>query len=430
MNRPSPRLHRGILLSLALLLPALAAGCNDDPGGIGSEYLPEVTEFHTYTLRPDEITITSGLAALSNSSAETGLVMLSGATTAGERAHGLFAFVGAPGILDDGTQRNVAAATLTLHSTGYNLGDTTAPKASFDVVAFDGTFASNAKWSDTLVAKLNAGEVLGTADAAPPAKNAPLTITLDPAATQRFLRSYYSKDSAGGFKVLKSLALRARDGSTVTGVYGIVSIDTLQPALNVTFEGDTSVTMKPNVASWIGLADTSGGAGRFVVEGGTSERTHISFNLDSIPANATIHQAEFRFTLRDSHHGTFAEPTAIIATIARDTSFAQKTYLTNPNTGEYVTATRVTDGTSFTPRFRIANFGSVLTLWQLYRRGFTTNATPNRGLIMSLNRYVSSLLAHETVTLDRYEFYGTDAADSTLRPTLTIIYSVQTDAQQ
>jgi len=431
MNRPF--LHRGLLL---LLLPLVAA-CNDDPGAIGSGYLPEVTEFHTYTLAPGEIALTSGVSALGNSSAEGGAVMLAGATSAGERAHGLFAFVGVPGILDDGINRTVTAATLTLHATGYALGDTLAARAAFDVVAFDGTFASNAKWSDTLIAKVNAGEVLGSADA-PVTKNAPVTVTLNADATGRFLRTFYRYDTTGvvngtaqrTFKVLKSLALRARDGSSIVGVYGLAGIDSLLPALKVTFSGDTSATMQPNVTSWIAMADTSGGAGRFVLGGGTAERTLVTFNLDSIPADATIHQAEFRFTLRDSRHGTSGEPSSLIAAIARDTSFRPATYLTNPNTQEYVTATRVTEGSTLTPRYRIANFGSVLTLWQLYRRGFTGNATPNRGLIMHLNRSLTSLLAHETVTLDRYEFYGTDAADSTLRPTLTVIYSVQTDAQQ
>lgn len=65
----------------------------------------------------------------------------------------------------------------------------------------------------------------------------------------------------------------------------------------------------------------------------------------------------------------------------------------------------------------------LLTEWLQAVRG--TGGSPNYGLVLGLDRGVLSSNV-EATSVDRLIFFGNDAADSSLRPTVTITYSTQT----
>ena len=108
----------------------LGVGCNDDPGSIGSSYLPQNVIFKTYSLSSDEFTVTSGVSAATNASADGVTQILAGQASDGTIADGLIAFTSVPGVLDDGINRPVTKASFTLRAAGYLFGDTTSRRQS------------------------------------------------------------------------------------------------------------------------------------------------------------------------------------------------------------------------------------------------------------------------------------------------------------
>jgi hypothetical protein len=422
------------------LVPVLVAGmllgsCNDNPTTIGADYVPRNVEFHSYTLRPSDFTIESSISDASNSSGEGGVVVAVGRAPDGTVAHGLLGITTQSPLLSGSTSKPVKSATLTLHAIHYRYGDTSTRQVSFDVVALDQSFSSNQKWSEDLAAKIESAPSLGTF-AGSYNDSGTAVVTLDAAATQKFLQEYYRYDTitvngvrTPQFTVAKTLALRAAGSDQIVCSYlGVLGIaDSNQPKLNVTVD-DSTVALSIGVTSWIAKSDADTGVGKIIVMAGTSIRTLIKLNLDSIPDNAAIHSAELKLFIdpAKTRHGTLGETNYLVGYLATDTSFAPGSFLESNITGVFPVYRLAADSVSFTNMFRFTTLSPTLSGWLRSRRGVGT--LNNKGIILAVNRG-STGLNLETSTVDRVGFFSTDAADSTVRPKLTIIYSIQVDAK-
>jgi len=419
---------------LPVLLAAAFAACNDNPTTIGSEYLPQNVEFSSYTLKPEDYEILSGIAAVANSSAQGALGLGIGQAPDGTVAHGLLAITSESPILSGSAAQPVKQASLVLHPLSYRYGDTIG-QLSFDVVVLDEVFPIAAKWDDALVSRMEGAPSLGTFTGAYPATQADsLVVTLDPAATQTFLQEYFRYDSSSNgreFRTLKTLALRARsDGRIIGSFFGLLGVaDTLRPTLLVTTTSDTTIRLAAGTSNWIVKSSVETGRDRFVVMGGLPIRSLIRLRLDSIPADATIHQAELRLYIDNEHtfHGTYGESTYLVAYIATDTTFQQSSYLTSDISGIIPVNRPALDSATFTDMFRFTALGPTIGAWLRNRRG--DGMLENQGLILAYYRGTSSPDL-ETTTVDRLTFFGPDAADPAVRPALTITYSVQVDANK
>lgn len=421
---------------MALLLPLLLVGaCNDDPGPLGSDYLPQNVIFRTYTLRSSDFQTASGVSSITNSSSDGAASILVGASDDGTVAHGLIGFTTEAAILNDGVNRPLTAVSLVLHNAGYSYGDTLSPRAAFDVVVLDEVFASNAKWNDALVLRIENAPVLATVDTVWRASDS-LTIPLNIPATAKFLKEYYRWDTLGTvggvvsreFHALKTLALRSRTGSrSIVSLRAISGIaENLRPGLKLQL-GDTSSTLRVGVSNWIVKNDLPATINGIQVGGGLPMRALITFNLDSIPPTATIHQAELRLTRRPdgSRRGTGVDTSYLVAYVADQTSLNANTYLTTTQ-GALAVNRLAADSLHFSETFRITTLAPIMARWNRSIRGVDTLA--NMGLILAYNRYAGATLM-EATTVDRIAFYGPDATDPSVRPTLTITYSIQADAK-
>lgn len=418
----------------ALLAGIILASCNDTPTAIGSDYLPQNVEFASYTLKPEDFEIVSGIAAISNSSAQASLGFLFGEAPDGTTAHGLVAITSESPVLSGPAAKTVTGASLVLYTLPYRYGDTNANVTSFDVVVLDEVFPFDAKWDETFVARIANAPSLGTFTGAyPKSDDDSVQVQLDPAATQKFLQEYFRYDTTSTgreFRTLKSLALRARSGGNVVGGYfGVFGVnDTLRPALRVA-TADSTVTLRAGSTNWIVKGNLETGPGKIVVMGGLPARTFIKLKLDSIPAEATIHQAELRLFVDETNtsHGTFGQSTSLIAYIGTDSSLNQRSYLLSGIAGIVPVSRTALDSTTFTNMFRFTALAPTISAWLRNRRDMGTIA--NNGLILSYYRGVNRPDL-ETTTVDRVTFHGTDATNPALRPSLTITYSLQVDANK
>ncbi len=427
------RFHALTLLS-ALLAAAVISSCNDNPTTIGSDYLPESVEFGSYTLKPEDFQITSGIAAISNSSAQGGLGIGVGRTPDGIVAHGLIAITSESPIVSGASAKPVQSAMLRLHGLPYRHGDTSTAQIEFDIVELDQVFPPGVQWNDAIVSTIESAPVIGSYNGPYPASDSvAIEVPLNPTETGRFLQDYFRYDSSSGrreFRTLRTLALRAKEGNRFVGTFfGVQGVtDSLRPVLRV-FTGTDTVNLSIGTTAWIANSPVATGPGRFLVMAGVPIRTLIKLNLDSIPVGATIHQAELKLHIdkANSRFGTFGEPNFLVGYIATDTSFIPGSYLTSELSGVLPVNRPAIDSATFSDIFRFTTLGPTVGAWLRNRRGDGT--LKNQGIILAFNRIVSRPDL-ETVTTDRLAFFGPDAADPSVRPALTIIYSVQVDANK
>ena len=309
--------------------------------------------------------------------------------------------------------------------------------SAFDLVVLDEVFASNTKWSDALASRIMAAPSLGTCNVPTYNDSTPLSFSLDPSATQKFLQEYFRYDSTVSgsqvireFHTLKTLALRATDSTgMIAGFLGAIGgSDSLLPTLTVN-TADTSVVIRAGTSSWIASTDIPVTTGRTILNAGVPVRSLVRLNIDSIPVGATIHQAELIMHVDEanSFYGTAGVTDYLVGYVGTDSSLASGSYLKS-GIGRIVAGSRsVIDSTHFGNTFTFTGLGPVISAWLLNRRQ-STLGYPNNGLILAYNRSGSKAYL-ETTTVDRIAFYGPDATDPAIRPSLTIIYSVQADAK-
>ncbi len=439
--------HDSILRRLRSLAGALAvtalavagASCNDNPTTVGSEYLPENVQFHRIVLQPEQVT--SDVAAIANGSSAGAVTFLVGRASDGTVAHSLLAISATSSLVQE--NRTPTGAELLLTPRSYRYPASGGAGASFDVVVLDGVFNESAKWDPTLVSQIESAPSLGTFQVTTTDTTRPLAVTLDPAQTNKFLHEYFRYDTVTTTtngttstvvqtRILKTLALRATSESgTIVSFVGSTFrdvADSLKPGLSVHY-ADTTVVLRGGVSNWIANAPDQYGDGKIRLIGGLPVRTFLKFNIDSIPASATVHQTELRLSLDPalSPAGSFGSSTFLVAYAADQNTLNAANRMISGYSGLFTGNRTALDSTSFTNTFRITSLSSLITNWLRYKRGL--GGIPNDGMILALNR--STLRTDlETGSVDRLAFHGTDAADSALRPTLTIIYSVQTDAKK
>lgn len=424
------------LYRIALVAAALAiAACNDNPSTIGAGYLPQNVKLLSYAMQPGDFDIVSGNSVASNSSAEGGSAVLVGRAP-GVVAHGLLAITSENPLLSGAASKPVKSARLVFRTGSYRFGDTATRQMSFDVVVLDEVFSSKAKWTAELAAKIENATAIGsyTGDYL---DDTSLIVTLDPAGTQKYLQEYFRYDDSSSsrvFRTLKSLALRSRvDGRIVGALDGISGVAAAnQPLLSVTVidgsSDDSTVTLPIGTTSWICDQQTDTGAGKIVLAGGSSVRTRIKLRLDSIPPTAAIHGAELRLTLdtQNCRTGTLGYTKYLVGYLGVDSSLSSQFYMLTSVAGVFpVNRMTGSSADSFTNVFRFTTLAPAVSSWLRNARG--VEGYPNQGVILAINRGTTGDDL-ETTTVDRYTFHGA-GADPLLRPTITIYYSLQSDAR-
>jgi hypothetical protein len=167
-----------------------------------------------------------------------------------------------------------------------------------------------------------------------------------------------------------------------------------------------------------------------VVQGGPAARTLLRLRLDSIPNTAVIHSAELRLTLDPANCavGTMGITNYLVAYLGVDSSLQNSFYLRSSVAGVFpVNRMTQADTSAFTDVYRFTTLGPAVGSWLRHQRGLD-HTYNNNGVILALNRG-SSGTNLETTTVDRLTFFGTNAADASKRPSLTIYYSLQSDAK-
>ncbi|HVK39298.1 MAG TPA: hypothetical protein VNA88_12230 [Candidatus Kapabacteria bacterium] len=437
LHTPLPRL--GSILSLALATMLGVAGCSDEPTPVGSDYLPETVSFSSYVVGAAEMEILSGSPSLSNATSKGGTTVLVGSAADGTTAHGLLVLTDPIRALEGSNPREVTAVSLRFRTLPYRYGDLSSKQSEFDVVAIDESALDTLRWSPALVAKIAAAPSLGTYSGVLP-DSAVVTITLEKDAATAFLKSYYASDTTISTtdgkadtiittRTLKSLALRARTGSTVVAsmlgaTYTDVA-DSLRPALVVTM-GDSTATLLFGVASWIADLPEQPGANTLMVAGGEPIRTFIQVRPEGLPLAATIHQARLvlHVDTARSKRGT-SEPISYV--VLYDADAGARTSFMPLSVGRLMSGFRQAEDTArFRDIFEINGLAPALTsAVRARRREGETAVAP---FVLALGRGSGGRADQESGTVDRLYFHGFDAPDSALHPKLTIIYSTQNDA--
>lgn len=425
--------HARPILAVVMLAASLGLfACNDNPTTIGEDYLPQNVKLFTYKMQPSDFEITSGISVASNSSAEGGSAILVGHAPDGSTAHSLIAITTQSSLISGASAKPVKSAVLAMRTTHYRYGDTASRQIAFDVVVLDEVFSSNVKWTPELAARIDAATAIGSFSGTYP-DDTTLAVALDPTLTQKFLQEYFTYDTVSGiaqFRTLKTLALRAKsDGRIIGAINGIAGVDAAYiPHLNVTVNtttADSTASLTVGATSWITDAKADVGPNKIVVAAGAEARTLIKLKLDSIPNTGTIHQAELRLFVDRSKTvlGNDSLTTYLIAYLAADSSLTPSSYLST-GIGGIFTVFRMTDPNAGT--FRFTTLAPAVSTWLRNLRGAST--VKNYGVILAFNRGNTGANL-ETTTLDKIVFHGPDDPDPALRPSLTIYYSVQTDAK-
>ncbi|MGE3801796.1 MAG: hypothetical protein AB7H80_12320 [Candidatus Kapaibacterium sp.] len=407
--------------------------CNDNPSQIGEDYLPENVEFTQIDLPISDMTFTSGVAAISNTSNQLNNAILVGQADDGTVAHSLLTLIERSDELKDIAPSSIVRAELRMRTIDYRYGDTNSRRVNFDVVSMEGIFGSNAQWADTLIAKIDNGITLGTYDG--DYLDSSFTYTqLDPTKTADFLNSYFSLDTVVSngdpiiqTQTLRTLALKAGQSGGMIGAFlgtAILNVpDSLRPTLVVTL-ADTVIELEMGVSNWITKLPPSVeiGAGKIVLGAGAPIRTHVQFNLDTIPSNAVIHSAELTFHIvpGEEKTGTTGDVKALAGYVAGSNPLGSDKYLADISTlfsGFLIGSRPAADDASLSDTYRFRAFGFVLIRW--LRGG--SGGVANNGLLLALSRNRPEI---ESATLDRVVLYGPDAPEE-LRPRLRIVYSIQ-----
>ena len=434
------RRHRNLFWVLAICTSITTFyACNENPTQVGEDYLPENVKFTRLDLPVSELEITSGVARVSNASNQLNNAMLLGRADDGTIAHGLLTLIEKSDRLQEIDPADIITSELRLRTIDYRYGDVDARNINFEVVSMEGIFASNAQWSDTLINKINNGQSLGTYNGEYP-DTAFISVDLSTTETANFLNNYFrldTIDSDGDIVIqtqtLRTIALKG-NGNMIGAFLGTAILnapDSLRPSLIVTL-ADTVIALEMGVSNWITELPITNETGqdKIVLAGGAPLRTHIKFDLDSIPENAVIHSAELTLHIVPDKEkvGSTGDVQTLAGYIAADNPLGTEKFLADvsPNFGGFLLGTRpAEDSKERSDIFRFRAFGFVLAQWLRFERGIgnSDNAVKNNGLILALSRNSPAL---ESATVDRIVFYGPDAPED-VRPQLRILYSTQVD---
>lgn len=430
LERPNALRNAWSLLMLSAAIVAFG-GCNDPSSPLGADYLPGDVAFTTITIEPQAFSYESGVAAIANTSSLNGASVLVGRSGDSVTAHGLLSITEPYPRFETLSASEVVSVRLRMRALNYRYGDTASRAAHFDVVSIDGALRQNIQWEPTLAASIAAAAPLGSFDGAYP-DTTKIEVNLDVAVATEFLRSYRVAGSSSESEVKKYLALRAAQSATSVGSWLGVDFlgaeESARPVLIVQLS-DTTIEAKIDVSSWIAETPAEPAPGRMLLAGGEPVRTWLRFPIDAIPNDAIIHRAELVLHADDENSltGTSGQANYIVAYVARD-SIEARSSRTATGATTTLQGFRQTQGDVLGDEFRISSLGRVITTWLRHRSGRSSRpGDANHGLILALNRDAGSRAPLETSSLDRLSFYAPDAEQTTLRPKLTVTYSIQTD---
>ena len=371
---------------------ALAVGsCMDDPSPVGSALLPpgDYLQIDSTTLAAQ----TSWSASAYVPSSVSGYLMIGRAD--GIQSWGMLRFTYLPDTLASAT---ILSARLTLRGR-YSFGDPGAP-FSFRIHRALMEFATDSLTLDSVRAagfyeptsspEAVFGSLVDTAE---------ITAQLDTGLVAQWLRSTSDAPEYG-------MILEPTNMNVIRGFARFSLVDSTGPLLNITYRmTDTSsvdtAMFVLGLDRWVAaLDDTSFATStqRMYVRNGVAFRGIVGFDASSIPPHAAIHQAILSVTL-DPSQSEFNNYTvdSLKAVFISQAGYEDLVYYINdpPSTVNGVT----------TYRFNIS----------LIVQAWVRGSMPQQIALAGLD---------EESAFDEFVLNGVGAADSTLRPSLHVYYSV------
>lgn len=329
---------------------------------------------------------TSYMASITN---ETGAYLYLGEAPL-EQSRILFLFTGLP---DSGTVDSATVSLRPKRVIGPGNGILTA-----SIHTLTGEWdAAETTW-DTFDAGLIGPEIVAKdIDTATFTDTTSITFVLPPATVQSWIDSETADQNYG-------IILTSSPAPFLIEFYSssLDNEDVTRPLLIVYLTMDTTKTfaaLYPYSDTFIATTQQEPSADRLFVENGTALRTFLTFDIDSIPADATINMARMILyadtTMSSPNHtesfGVQANPVTESNWIIPDIPYETTTYGTG----------------SFTADSLIINITSIVQTW-------TFGAKPNEGLVIRGS--------NENGTLYRRAFFST-TADPLLKPKLEIYYT-------
>jgi hypothetical protein len=386
-----PVLPRHIVL-LALPLLMLAA-CQNDPDSTSVGIIPN--EDLVGAVRFDSQSDSSGI---NSDEFETQILPYSSSILSVGRADGFdaSALIRWQYLADSiGEGGRIVSARMRLHSLPYRLGDE--GPVSLEVREITAFWSSFTFSSDSLAKLQFDPAVKGSAT-----RNLTETDSIDIPLDTLMVRDWLRKTKSGRYFEIRGLLLQSSTGGFVRAFHSAEG--SKPPTLEIVIEqnGRLDTIAGQNLEdTYVAKRPFTQHPGRIVVQGGSSVRGRLFFDVSAIPANSIINHVSLQFRIdRELSTKQYRGIDSLLVHINLDS--ARNT----PSTNGIMTSQSVSDPTLLTAQ------GSILIQavqnW-VNRRG-------NNGLLL--------IKAAELSDLDRLAVYSGDA-EADLRPRLIVTYTTQ-----
>ncbi len=305
----------------------------------------------------------------------------------------------------------VLSATLRLHAASW-FGDSTAPFA-FNVYrilrAWD---PATLQWDSLQMSLYDPSTLVGTYSGTVGPDTQTVVVALDTGMVHQWLESNTSATTTK----YGILLIPAGQTNVVRGFYAFGVADSIAPSLQIIAQNPSAAA--PDTATYLNGQDTFAGnidnlvttPSLLYVQSGVPYRGLLKFDVSFLPRGAIVNKAELQLH-RDpatSHATRFTTDTAVAAHVLLSGSDFTQFQTIDVSMG------RRTAGTSDLFSFDLRH---AVQYWI---------AAPNYGILLAGPRGVDGAgLDGEHTTFDLTTFFSTHA-DSTLRPRLRILYSVET----
>ncbi len=407
----SKKKHLAAIFTAITIIAVIISACNDLPTSISSSLLLDTIAVKPLTSR-DTTIITS-----SNSFIYRIQIFNSGTMFLGKyddvKGLAMIRFSEIPDTLGNLTVDDIDSATLYIPLLSYALGDSNnTTSLSFKVYKIIKLWTNETNWdslftSGSISDYFDYSKVIGTFNGTIIQNDtamATLSIPLDKNLMIEWFRLQKDTDSA---KTIYGIALIPDENSNVIRTLSAqtVSENRTHPYISVTYKLNnnqyTSIMNSAIDASCTNADPPE--TNSLTVQGGVSDRFNLTFDLSMIPDEAAIHAAEIEFTFdtTGSYAGNFGFDSTLDAKLFYD-STNQTNYI------EYY-------GFRLNPTSNIYQFPSITSAIQYFiRHGKKGKLT-----------FMPGTFQTEYRQLDRMKFFNIDAADTTKRPVLRIIYSTR-----
>lgn len=305
----------------------------------------------------------------------------------------------------------VLSAKLMLHAASW-FGDSTAPFAFTVYRVLRAWDPSSLQWDSLQMSLYDPSTVYGTYSGTVGPDTETIVVNLDTGMVHQWLESNTSTTTTKYGIIL----IPAPQTNVVRGFYAFDVADSLVPSLEIIARNPSATA--PDTSTYTNGQDTFAGnidnllstPTLLYVQSGVPYRSMLKFDVSFLPRGAIVNKAEMLLH-RDastSHATRFTTDTAVAAHVLVSGSDFTQFQVIDVSMGRRASGT--SDLFSFDLRHAVQ-------YWI---------ALPNYGILLTGPRAIDGLgLDGENTTFDLTTFFST-RADSTLRPRLRILYSVET----